>query len=251
MQLLILCPLIFLASFIDAIAGGGGLISLTSYNAVGIVGVQSLGTNKFSSFFGNTLSCINYIRTKNFHLVSMIPALIGAIVGSTIGSKIALLVSGEKFSLIMLIATPIVFAFTVMKKNFQPYNGKQFSNTKYIVISLIIGLVVGCYDGFFGPGTGMFLQLAFIAILKLEPKKAAGTARIVNWGSSLAANITFITSGNVLFTVGIPCAICSIVGGLLGSQLAIKKDVKIIRPVMIVVVILLFIKLSLDYLGIL
>lgn len=147
----------------------------------------------------------------------------------------------------MIVLTPIVAVITLLKKNFQPYTGKSFSNFKYISIGLVTGLVVGFYDGFFGPGTGMFLQLGFITILKLEPIKAAGNARIVNWASNITAVITFIISKNVLYQLAVPCAACSIIGNLVGSQLAIKKDVKIIRPIMLLVVILLFIKIVADF----
>lgn len=147
----------------------------------------------------------------------------------------------------MIVLTPIVAVITLIKKNFQPYTGKPFKNSKYIIIGLLTGLIVGFYDGFFGPGTGMFLQLGFIMILKLEPIKAAGNARIVNWASNITAVITFIISKNVLYKIAIPCAACSILGNFIGSQLAIKKDVKIIRPIMLLVVILLFIKIVLDF----
>lgn len=251
MQLLVLCPLIFLASFVDSIAGGGGLISLSSYNAVGIVGTTSLGTNKFASSIGTIISSANYIRTKNYHLPSLIPSLIGSIAGSALGSRVALMISTKSFSIIMLILTPIVAILTLKKKTFQVDKTKSFTLKQYIIIGLLTGLIVGFYDGFFGPGTGMFLQLGFIAILNLEPVKAAGNARIVNLGSNLAATITFIASKNVLYSIALPCAVASLLGGLTGSQLAIKKEVKIIKPLMLVVLSILFLKVLLDFLGVL
>ena len=175
-QLLILCPLIFLAGFIDAIAGGGGLISLNSYQAVGIKDQYALGTNKFSSFVGCTVSSINYIRTGNFHLSSLIPAIVGAFVGSYLGSNVALGLSGATFNLIMLIATPVVALLVFFKKDYSTHSEKTKSTIAYIVLGALIGLVVGFYDGFYGPGAGMFMQFGFIMIAGLEIKKACGNA---------------------------------------------------------------------------
>lgn len=251
MQLLVLCPLIFLAGFIDSIAGGGGLISLTSFNATGVAGTMGLGTNKLSMSIGTAIASYNFIKTKNYHLPSLFPALAGALIGSALGSRTALIVSNKVLSVFMIIATPIVAVITVMEKNFDKKERTELSRKVYIIAGLATGLVIGFYDGFFGPGTGVLLQLAFISLLKLEPLKAAGNARIVNLGSNIVANITFIISKNVLFSLAIPCAICSILGNFVGSRLAIKKDVKIIKPLMLVVVILLFIKLVLSYFGIL
>lgn len=247
MNLLFLCPMIFLAGFIDSIAGGGGLISLNSYSIGGLEGTNILGTNKFSSCIGSTFACINYIRTKNYHLVSLIPSVVGAIIGASFGSHLALKIGKETFTLLMLIITPIVAVITIINKDFSNQKPKTFSNYFYIIIGFLIGAVIGFYDGFYGPGTGMFAQLCFITICKLEPKKAAGNTRIMNFTSNIISLITFIGAGSVIYSIGIPCAACSVLGNVLGSKLAIKKDVKVIRPVMFVVVCLLFAKVLFDF----
>lgn len=249
-QLLILCPLIFLAGFIDSIAGGGGLISLNSYQAVGIRDQYALGTNKFSSFIGCTVASINFIRTRNVHVPSLIPAVICALTGSFLGSNVALGLSGDTFHLIMLIATPVVAVLVFLKKDFSQKTEKTRTTASYVVLGALIGLVVGFYDGFYGPGAGMFMQFGFIMVAGLEVKKACGNARIVNWASNLAALVNFLIHGFVAYEVAIVCALFSILGNFIGSRLAIKKDVKIVRPVMLVVTGLLFVKLVLDYAGV-
>ena len=248
-QLLILCPLIFLAGFIDSIAGGGGLISLNSYQAVGIKDQFALGTNKFSSIIGGTVASVNYIRTGNIHVLSLIPSVICALVGSFFGSKVALGISGRAFNLIMLIATPVVALLVFLKKDYSSREHKTKSNAAYILLGALIGLIVGFYDGFYGPGAGMFMQFGFIMIVGLEVKKACGNARIVNWASNLAALFNFVRYGYVVYKVAIICALFSILGNFIGSRLAIKKDVKIVRPVMLIVTGLLFVKLILDYIA--
>ena len=248
-QLLILCPLIFLAGFIDAIAGGGGLISLNSYQAVGIKDQFALGTNKFSSIIGGTVASVNYIRTGNVHVISLIPSVICALIGSFFGSKVALGISGRVFNLIMLIATPVVALLVFLKKDYSTHEQKQKSTLAYILLGALIGLFVGFYDGFYGPGAGMFMQFGFIMVAGLEVKKACGNARIVNWASNFAALFNFVRYGYVVYNVAIVCALFSILGNFIGSRLAIKKDVKIVRPVMLIVTGLLFVKLIVDYLA--
>ena len=123
-KLLILCPLVFLAGFIDSIAGGGGLISLNSYQAMGIRDQYALGTNKFTAFVGCTVASINYIRTGNVHVTSLVPSVICALIGSYLGSNVALGLSSAALKLIMLVATPVV-ALTVLFK--RDYSSKYIS----------------------------------------------------------------------------------------------------------------------------
>jgi len=248
-QLLILCPLIFLAGFIDSIAGGGGLVSLNSYQAVGIKDQYALGTNKFTSLIGCTVASVNYIRTGNYHLPSLIPSMVGALAGSYFGSKVALGLSARTFNLVMLIATPVVALLVFFKRDFSTHEQKPKSNSLYMILGALIGLVVGFYDGFYGPGAGMFMQFGFIMITGLEVKKACGNARLVNWCSNAAALFNFVRYGMVAYEVAIVCALFSVLGNFIGSRLAIKKDVKIVRPVMLIVTGLLFVKLIIDYLG--
>lgn len=250
MKLIFLCTMVFLAGFIDSIAGGGGLISLNSYNVAGVTGQTSLGTNKFSAFFGSVIACINYIRSGNYHLMSVVPSFIGALIGSAYGSYMVLSLDKGMFSILMLVTTPIVAAVTFFKKDYSDDGVRKMTDRMYVILGLLIGLVIGFYDGFYGPGTGTLMQIAFIQLCHLEAKKAAGNARLVNTASGIAAMITFMITGHVIYSLAIPCGICSIVGNFIGSRLAIKKDVKIIRPMMLIVVSLLFAVILLDFLGI-
>lgn len=245
--LFFLCPMIFLAGFIDSIAGGGGLISLTSYMACGIPGTLALGTNKFSSLIGCTIASGNFIRTKNYDLRTLVGAVIAALVGSWIGSSCSMLIDPKVFSIIMLVSTPIIAVIVILDKKYADHE-KDMSLVSSIVIGTVIGLVVGFYDGFYGPGAGMFMQMGFIFFAGINIKKAAGNARMVNWASNFAALVNFIRTDNVLYKIAIPCAVCSIIGNFIGSRLAIKKDVKVIRPVMLSVIALLFCKILLDLL---
>ncbi|MCR4676233.1 MAG: TSUP family transporter [Sphaerochaetaceae bacterium] len=249
MQTVVLCILIFIAGFIDSIAGGGGLISVASYMACGLNGAYALGTNKFSSVLGSSVASFNYFKSGNYHAKSLIPSFVMALLGSTLGSRLAVLIPSYVFQIILLCATPFLLALVLINKNFDRFVREGLSDATYVLVGALIGLVVGFYDGLYGPGTGIIMQIGFIVILGLTAKKAGGNARIVNWASNVAAVITFISAGTVVYSIAIPCAFCSVAGNYLGSRLAIKKDVKVIRPVMVVVVILLFIKVLLDYIG--
>ncbi len=243
--LYVLCPLVFLAGFVDSIAGGGGLISLTSYMACGLPTTVALGTNKFSAVVGGTIASANYIRTKNYDLATLIGAFPFALIGSWLGASATLLIDARIFSVIILIATPLIAAVVLLDKSYAGHE-RNLVLTKKILISIAIGLTVGFYDGFYGPGAGTFMQMGFILLAGINVKKSCGNARMVNWASNFGSLMNFLRTDNVLFKVAVPCALCSIAGNYLGSRLAIRKDVKIVKPMMLVVVGLLFVKILID-----
>ena len=248
--LAILCPLIFLASFIDSIAGGGGLISLPAYIFVGIPIHTASGTNKFASSVGTSIAAANYIKGGYVDFSVAIPGSIGAFLGAWIGTLLALSMPQRFLQICLMVILPLVGIFMFLRRGKESSALKEPRSFRFkIIISSFIGLILGCYDGFFGPGTGMFLTLAFTAILRLELTKAAGTARIINLSSNIISMITWLVNSKILFPVAIPCTICSVAGGYLGSRMAMKSGRKIIRPVLAFVAILLFVKILFDLIG--
>ena len=123
---------------------------------------------------------------------------------------------------------------------------EQLPRSKEILLAILIGLAVGTYDGFFGPGAGTFYIVLFCSLLKLDLLTASGNAKVVNMASNVGALFTYLVAGKVWFLIGIPAALFAIAGNALGSSLAIKNGVKFIRPVMLIVMILLFIKTIMD-----
>ncbi|MFA6844206.1 MAG: TSUP family transporter [Sphaerochaetaceae bacterium] len=237
-----LCPLVFLAGLVDSIAGGGGLIALTAYAALGLPPTMALGNNKFSSTCGTTIATYRYIRSGKIDWTVAIAAFIFSLAGSTIGSRLALYFDGVYLQYLLLFLVPCIATLTLVKPNFGQAKGCKHK----ILVSCLTGLVLGCYDGFFGPGTGMFLTWIFSAIIGLELIKACGTSRVVNLASNIAALFTFAINGNIDYKIGIPCAFCSIAGSYIGSGLALEKGAKIVRPMLIVVLSLLMIKVVLN-----
>ena len=240
------CVAVFLAGFVDSIAGGGGLISLPAYYAAGIPPHMALGTNKFSSSCGTTIATVVYIKNKRYHLKSAICAVLCGFIGSSIGSRLTLVLDEIYLKYTLLVLVPIIAVFTVMNKNFDKPKEKNLSNTAVILISCAIGFFLGMYDGFFGPGMGMFLMLAFTTFLGIDMLTANGNAKIVNLASNIAALTTFILNGKVVYSIAIPAACCNIIGNFLGSKLAIKNGSKIVKPIVLVVMVLLLLKVAMD-----
>ena len=245
--ILTVCPLIFLAGFLDSIAGGGGLISLPAYLFAGLPMHNAIATNKFSSTFGTAISAYRFIKSGNISLRSAFASVIGALAGSYTGARLALSLEEKYLQYFLIIVLPVIAVFILTRKNFgKDDTAKELPESKIVVLSVISGFIIGAYDGFFGPGTGTFLILVYTGIIGFNLKTASGNAKIVNLASNVTALITFIFSNKVIFLVGLPAALCGILGNWLGSGLAIKKGSKVIKPFIIIVMILLFGKIVYD-----
>lgn len=246
-MLFIICPLVFLAGFVDSIAGGGGLISLPSYTFIGLPAHFVLGTNKFSSSFGTFFSTMRFMKNGKIHYKSAVASVISALLGSFLGAKAALALDEVYLKYVLIVLLPIIAIFILTRRGFgEEDKSFNLSSKKIISLSLLSGLLIGAYDGFFGPGTGTFLILMYTGVIGFNLTTASGNAKIVNLASNIAAVLTFIASGKVAYQIGIPAALCGILGNWIGSGLAIKRGAKVIRPVFISVIALLFIKIGVD-----
>jgi uncharacterized membrane protein YfcA len=244
---LIVLPLVFLAGIVDSIAGGGGLITLPAYWIVGIPPAVALGTNKFASFSGTTFTTARFLKAG---LLDVPVALTGAalgLVGSWIGTQTALKVSASFFNILLLVLIPIVAVIILATPRTGAINrAMEIKLSKRLVLGSLAGLVIGFYDGFFGPGTGTFLILIYTLTLKYDFVTANANAKLVNLASNFAALMGFIIAGKVLYAIAIPAAVCGIAGNLLGSSLVLKKGNRLIRIIFILVLILLMLKILTD-----
>ncbi|MBM7558421.1 TSUP family transporter [Marinitoga litoralis] len=244
---LTLFPLIFLAGFVDSIAGGGGLISLPAYLFIGLPSHNALATNKLSSSIGTTISTLRFAKGKAIIFEVGIFSVIFSFIGSFLGAKLALFLSDDILKIILAILIPLAAIFIMIRKPVKNENKEyDLSHIKTIILSSLIGLIIGMYDGFFGPGTGTFLIILYVSILSIDHVKASGTAKIVNLASNISALLTFIIGGKVIFSIGLPAALFGIAGNWIGSGLALKNGEKIIKPIMIIVLSLLFLKILSD-----
>lgn len=244
---LVLCPLIFLAAFIDAIAGGGGVISIPAYLFIGLPAHYAAGSNKFSAFMGAITATAKYIRTGNIKLSAAIWSALGAVFGSMLGARVALLIPAGTLKTVMLVAIPVVAVILFTQKD-RMMIVRDVTRPRWavIVISIAIGLFIGAYDGLLGPGTGTFMILCFSALLGYDLLTASGCAKLSNMASNVGSLLVYILSGKVIYALAIPAALCSVLGGYCGARYAIKHGSKNVRVFIFVVLGLLFLKFGYD-----
>jgi len=244
---LVACPMAFLGGFIDSIAGGGGLITLPGYMLAGLPSHFAIGTNKISSMMGTSVSFYRTIRRGIMRWKLAIPSIACGLIGSSIGARIALSLDDAVFKKIMLVILPICVLVVLSKKLFQDGDRhKEFITVKLVILVSAISLFVGTYDGFYGPGTGTFLLIGYMAIAKLTLNTSYANMKAVNLASNLGSFVIYILNGKVLIPLGIAAGLCNMLGNYLGSGLALKNGSKIVRPVIIIVVVLLMIKIITD-----
>lgn len=246
--LILICPLVFLAGFMDSIAGGGGLISLPAYLLAGLSAHQALGTNKLAMSLGTLVSTIQYIKAGKVDVGVGISAGGGAFLGAIVGSSLAIHISDQALKVILLVALPLVTAFLFAKKDFgtSEVETEKPDLRRRIFRSIPIGLIIGCYDGLIGPGTGTFLLLAFTACLGFDLLTSSGCAKVANLSSNVASMIVFLVHGDILFAVAGFAALFTMAGNYAGAKLAIKGGTKYVRYTVFVVLALLFAKMIVD-----
>lgn len=243
---LIVCPMVFLAGLVDAIAGGGGLIALPAYMLTGLPVHTAVATNKFSSTTGTLASTIRYLKNGCVDLKLAIPSVIMAFLGAHIGARLALLVADEVFKVLLLIALPVIAFWILTHKNLDPPDGETVDRKKQFTVVTIASLVIGLYDGFYGPGTGTFLMLVYTTLCKMKVLQAAGNVKLANLASNVSSLLVFLLNGYVLLPLGITASIFSIAGHWVGSGLAMKNGGKLVRVVIVAVLVMLFIKVILE-----
>ncbi|MEE1087116.1 MAG: sulfite exporter TauE/SafE family protein [Schaedlerella sp.] len=242
---LIVCPLTFLAGLVDSIAGGGGLISLPAFLFAGLPMHSAIATNKLASTIGTTVSTARYCKNGYYDRKLALPGIICALTGSVIGAKLVLLVDDKYLRWMMMIILPIVAITVFIDKNHEEKE-PTISFRKRAAIVAAVGLLIGMYDGFYGPGTGTFLLLALTKIAQMDIRTASGNVKLINLSSNVAALFTFLFSGYVNLALGLAGAVFCLAGHYMGSGLVMKNGSKIVKPIILVVLALLFIKIILE-----
>lgn len=236
---------VFLASFIDGIAGGGGIISVPAYLLAGLPAHLALGTNKLSSSIGTSVSTARFIRSGYVDWKLALPSILLAVFGSHFGTRLQLSVDERYLKYLLLVILPIV-AIVVMRQQTLPEKRGDIAPARQMAIVLAASLIVGAYDGLYGPGTGTFLILIYCKLAKLDLRTASGNTKLVNLSSNIGALFTSLMHGKVFLVLGLIGAIFSIAGHYIGSGLAIKDGSKIVRPAILTVLILLTVKVVVE-----
>lgn len=246
--ILFLCAASFTAGFIDSVAGGGGLITLPALLAVNLPPHIALGTNKFQSMFGTSFALFNFTRKGK---VLWKIALIGvpfALVGSVIGAKLALIVPASIVAKIIVALIPPIAVLVVFSRRILKIHHETKKTWVHLfILTPIACLVVGTYDGFFGPGTGTFLIIALAFLSHVGLLNATATAKTFNLASNVGAFVTFLLAGCVYFPYALLMAGFNILGNALGSHFAMKHGRDFIQKVLLLSLTILFFYLLWKY----
>ncbi len=246
-QSLLCCLAFFCAGVVDSITGGGGLITIPVMLAVGIPVHYITGTNQCSAWVGTGVAAYKYFRSGNIHLKSALMTLPFAVFGSYIGAKLNLMVPEQALKIFMLVTVPVIAVFFLLNRNLGEVDRADEQPAGTVLLwSALIGLVLGGYSGFYGPGAGLFFMMAYAALLKLNLVRATGTTRFVVALAGITSIVTYAASGAVIWNLAIAATVFNIAGSYLGAALAIKNGARIIRPIMFGVVALLIVKLITD-----
>ena len=241
---LIVCPLLFLAGLVDAIGGGGGLISLPAYLLAGVPVHNAIATNKLSSTCGTTLTTVRFICKGLVNWKIAVPTVIFGILGSSLGANLSMKMDEGIMQKILFVVLPVV-AFIVM--NPKIFRDRE-ENQSVIGIGLwtvviVCSFFIGLYDGFYGPGTGTFLIIAFTVFAGMDIRSANAQAKVINMTTNVTSLVIFLVNGQTIFLLGIAAAVCNMVGNYVGSVLVLKQGSKVTRPVILLVLCLLFLKI--------
>ncbi len=228
----------FMASFIDSVVGGGGLISLPALLLTGLPPTMALGTNKMASVMGSLTSTLSFLRSGkiNIHLIKFLFPL--SFFGSALGVITVQQIPSQFLKPLVIVMLLLVTIYTFMRKEWGDTSTYQGITKKTAYLSGLAAFSIGFYDGFFGPGAGSFFIFAFLMI-GFDFVVAAGNSKALNFASNIAAVLTFIYFDCVHYYYAIPMGIAMIFGAIAGSKLAIKKGAAYVRPLFIFMSILL------------
>jgi len=235
------------AGFVDSVAGGGGLITLPVLLGVGLPPHIALGTNKLQGSFGTLSAAYNYMRRGKVRLKACLVGIIFTLAGAMAGSSAVQVLNPEFIEHVIPFLLLCIFIYTVFSPELGYADGEP--RIRHNMFFIIFGIGLGFYDGFFGPGTGAFWTAAFCIILGFNMAKAAGYTRVMNFTSNIVALGMFVTGNNVLYKVGLVMAAGQVVGARIGSDFAVAKGAKFIRPVFLMIVLITIIKLVYPWIG--
>ena len=244
LQYIIILPLVFLAGFIDAIAGGGGLISLPAYMLAGLPVHNAIATNKMSSTMGTAIATFKYAKDGFIPWKIVGPAIVGALLGSVCGANLSLIVSDYYFKIIMIVILPFIAYYVLKGKVFdekEPYGLK-----KTMLLCGAIAFMTGIYDGFYGPGTGTFLILLFTGVAHLKLTSANGMCKAINLTTNISALTVFLINGKVIVIMGLIAGCFNIAGNYLGARMFAKGEAKFVKPVIMIVLAVFFVSIILE-----
>lgn len=246
--ILLIALLAFIAGFIDAIVGGGGLIQvpalLIAFPAISLPVL--FGTNKIAALAGTLTATLKYARRIRFDFPVLMVIAACCFASSFVGARLISHLDSNKLKPVILLILVGIAVYTLFNKNLGAVKSKDLTRKKQMLYGGLIGLLVGFYDGFFGPGTGSFFVLGFVVIMGFEFVKASAYAKVVNCVTNLSALIVFISKGYFILPLALVMTIFNMTGSYIGSHLALKKGNGFVRIIFLVIVGIMICKFGYD-----
>ena len=246
-QLFIICPLIFIGGIIDAVGGGGGLITLPAYLIAGFPVHYAIATNKLSSPIGTSIAFTKFLLDGYMPLKLSACGIIFALLGSSLGAKTALLISADVFKILMLAILPVTALYVFKSQNLlKEERESEPVTSKTFIICALVAFFLGFYDGFYGPGAGTFMLLLMAGAARLSVQKANGVTKAINFATNIAALAVYFMNGKVILAVGITAGLFSMAGNYIGAKFFEKGGSRAVRPVILAVLGLFFVRVIYD-----
>lgn len=243
-----LCGFAFLAGFIDAVVGGGGLIQIPALFVMlpHLPAATIFGTNKFAAVWGTASATAQYARKVPIVWRAVLPSGIAAAAFSFLGAEVVSHIGNTELKPLILVMMVAVLAYTLWKKDFGQLHAPRLGERQQLWIGLAVGAALGFYDGFFGPGTGSFLIFAFVGLFGFSFLAASASAKVINTVTNLAALASFAVGGHIVYAIAAPMALSNVAGSLLGSNLAIRRGSGFVRLLFILIVTVLIARFGWD-----
>ncbi len=248
LELAILVLASLFAGLVDAIGGGGGLVLVPALFGVfpDAAAASLFGTNKGASIWGTGWATLQYARRVQLPWRALWPAAISALIGSAMGAWGVTVIDPGYFRKALPVVLLGVLIYTVLRKNFGQIHAPRYQGRKQVAVASAVGVIVGAYDGFFGPGTGSFLVFLFVRLLGFDFLHASACAKFLNTATNAAALVLFACKGHVWWHLAAVMALSNVIGSLIGTRLALRHGTPFVRVVFVCVVLLLIVKTAWD-----
>ncbi|WP_135229652.1 TSUP family transporter [Deinococcus fonticola] len=235
-------PLAFLAGFIDAVAGGGGTITLPTLFFMGLNPAQVVATNKLLAIFGSATATLQFWRKGNVEKALVLRLIPLAVIGSALGAYLVRFIDPNAFKTLMGFVILGVGALVIMNKKFGLEDRYPGLTARTLALTLPGAFIIGVYDGFLGPGTGTFAMFLF-ALAGFNLVRSSGNARTINFATNLGAFVTFLIGGHMVFWIGLPMGVANALGAALGARMAMLRGSAFVKWMYGIIVVLVALKL--------
>lgn len=233
-MLIFLCAMGFIAAIVDAIAGGSGLITIPAYMIAGLNPHVLLGTNKFASVAGTSMSTFTFAKSDKIKWDLMLKLMPFSFIGAAIGVKTVLKVSSTILQPIILVILIAVGIYTMVKKEIGLVDEYKGYNKSKLSKGMFFAFVLGFYDGFFGPGTGTFIIFVLIKLMGFSFVNASANSKVLNLSSNVMSLVLFAINGKIDYKIAVPVAMFMMAGAAIGSRMAIKNGNSFVKPIFII-----------------